>query len=270
VTPRFFETMGIPLRLGRDFSPLDGSGAPKVAIINESIARQFSGANPIGRHVGFGGPPDMEVVGVIADSKYNGIRDAIPNTIYLPAGQSQTIAAERTLHVYTTINPANLAAAVREQIRSLDQNLPVKISLFSDLVDERLVQERLVATLSGFFGGLALLLASVGLYGVMTYNVQRRTREIGIRMSMGAGRPQVLWMVAREALGLIVAGVILGLPAAQGAARLVSSMLFGLTPGDPATVLGATGLLAVTGLLAALLPACRAAQVDPLVALRYE
>jgi predicted permease len=272
VTPRFFETMGIPLRLGRDFSPLDRSGAPKVAIINESIAREFfDGGNPIGRHVGLGGPTDMEIVGVIADTKYNGIRDPIPNAIYLPAGQGQTyLSAERTLHVYTLTDPANIAAAVRQEIRALDRNLPAKVSLFSELVDENLVQERLLATLSGFFGGLALLLASVGLYGVMAYNVQRRTREIGIRMSMGAGRPQVLWMVTREALGLIIAGVILGLPTALAASRLVSSMLFGLAASDPATVLAATGLLTITGLLAAFLPAYRASNVDPMVALRYE
>jgi ABC-type antimicrobial peptide transport system permease subunit len=189
----------------------------------------------------------------------------------LPAGQGQTyFSAERTLHIYTLTDPANLAAAVRQEIRALDRNLPAKISLFSELVDENLVQERLLATLSGFFGGLALLLASVGLYGVMAYNVQRRTREIGIRMSMGAGRWQVLWMVTREALGLIIAGVVLGLPAALAASSLVSSMLFGLTAGDPVTILGATGLLTLTGLLAAFLPAYRASHVDPMVALRYE
>jgi predicted permease len=271
VTPRFFETMGIPLRLGRDFSPLDRSDAPKVAIINESIAREFfDGGSPIGKHVGLGGPTDMEIVGVIADTKYNGVRAPIPDTIYLPAGQGQTMSAERTLHVSTLTDPANLAAAVRQEIRALDRNLPAKVSLFSELVDENLVQERLVATLSGFFGGLSLLLASVGLYGVMAYKVQRRTREIGIRMSMGAGRPQVLWMITREAIGLIIAGVILGLPAALAASRLISSMLFGLNASDPATMLGATGLLTITGLLAAFLPAYRASCVDPMVALRYE
>jgi predicted permease len=271
VTPRFFETMGIRLHLGRDFSPLDRSGGPKVAIVNESIVRDFfDGANPLGRHVGLGGPTDMEIVGVIADTKYRGIRDPIPNTLYLPAGQGQTMSPERTVHVSTLADPAAIAAAVRQEIRALDRNLPAKVTLFSHLLDENLVRERLIATLSGFFGGLALLLASVGLYGVMAYNVQRRTREIGIRMSMGAGRPQVLWMIAREALGLIVAGVIVGLPAAFAASRLVSSMLFGLTAGDPATILGATALLAATGLLAAFLPAYRASRVDPMVALRYE
>jgi ABC-type antimicrobial peptide transport system permease subunit len=180
------------------------------------------------------------------------------------------MSGERTLHVSTLADPGNLAAVVRRQIRALDPNLPARVSLFTDLVDQNLVQERLIATLSGFFGGLALLLASVGLYGVMAYNVQRRTREIGIRMSMGAGRPQVLWMVTREALGLIVAGVIVGLPVALAASRLVSSMLFGLTAGDPATMLGATGLLTATGLLAAFIPAFRASRVDPMVALRYE
>ena len=271
VSPRFFETMGIALRLGRDFSPFDQSGATKVAIINESIAREFfGGGNPIGRHIGLGGPTDMEIVGVIADTKYNGIRDPIPNTIYLPASQSDSLPAARTLHVNALADSAHLAAAVRQEVRALDPNLPAKVVRFSELVDEKMVQERLVATLSGFFGGLALLLAAVGLYGVMAYNVQRRRREIGIRMSMGAGRRQVLWMVTREALGLIVAGVLLGLPAALGASRVVSSMLFGLTASDPTTILGAAVLLTVAGQLAAFLPAYRASRVDPMVALRYE
>ncbi len=152
----------------------------------------------------------------------------------------------------------------------MDPNLPAKVVRFSELVDENLVQERLVATLSGFFGGLALLLAAVGLYGVMAYTVQRRRREIGIRMSMGAGRSQVVWMVTREALGLIVAGIILGLPAALAASRLLSSMLFGLTVSDPTTIFGAAGLLTIAGLLAAFLPAYGASRVDPMVALRYE
>ncbi|HLK66059.1 MAG TPA: ABC transporter permease [Bryobacteraceae bacterium] len=271
VSPRFFETMGIPLHLGRDFSELDRISAQKVAIINESIAREFfDGGNPIGRHIGLGGPTDMEIVGVIADTKYNGIRDPIPNTIYLPAGQGETLSAARTLHVSALTDSANLAAAVRHEIQALDPNLPAKIVRFSDLVDERLVQERLVATLSGFFGALALLLAAVGLYGVMAYAVQRRTREIGIRMSMGAERSQVLWMVAREAFGLIIAGVVLGLPVALAASRLVSSMLFGLTVTDPSTIVAATLLLLIAGQLAAFLPAYRASRVDPMVALRYE
>ena len=270
VTPRFLETMGIPLRQGRDFLARDRSGAPKVAIVNESIAREFFAGNAIGKHVGLGGPTDMEIVGVIADTKYNGIRAPVPNTIYLPESQARTYGTDRTLHIRTLNDPASMAAAVRQEIRMLDKNLPVKLSRFSELVDENLVQERLIATLSGFFGGLALLLASVGLYGVMAYNVQRRTREIGIRISMGAGRLQVLWMVVRDALGLIAAGIALGLPAALAASRLVSSMLFGLTATDPATLLGAAGLLMVAGIVAAFVPAYRASRVDPMVALRYE
>jgi predicted permease len=271
VAPRFFETMGIPLHLGRDFSPLDRSGAPKVAIVNETLAREFFAAgNPIGKHVGLGGPTDMQIVGVIADTKYNSIRAPVPNTIYLPAGQGQTMSADRTLHIRTLTDPANIAAAVREQIRALDRNLPAKVSVFSELVDENLVQERLIATLSGFFGALALLLASVGLYGVMAYNVQRRTREIGIRMSLGADRGAVLWMAMRECLVLVAAGIAIGIPASLWLSKLVVHQLFGVTQGDGPTIAAATLLLTAVAALAGYLPARRASRVDPLIALRYE
>ncbi len=270
VGPRFFETMGITIRFGRDFSPNDHAGSPKVAIINETIARKyFAGENPIGKHVGIGGAPDIEVVGVIADTKYRRLRETIPNTVYLPMDQAQR-GAERTLHVRTFAGPAGMAAAVREQVRALDKNLPVKISLFSDLVDENLAQERLVATLSGFFGGLALLLTAMGLYGVIAYNVQRRTREIGIRMSLGARHAAVLWMVLRDCLLLAGLGVAAGVPASFWLSRLVARELFGVAPGDPATIAAAAAFLIVVAALAGYLPARRASRVDPMLALRYE
>jgi predicted permease len=287
VTPHFFETMGIPLHLGRDFSALDRSGAPKVAIINETIAREFftdgntGGSpagnpggkpvgNPVGKHIGLGGPTDMEIVGVIADTKYRDIRAPVPNTIYLPADQAQAMSAERTLHVRTFSDPGNIAAAVREQIRALDKNLPAKVSVFSELVDENLVEERLIATLSGFFGALALLLAAVGLYGVMAYNVQRRKREIGIRMSLGADRGAVLRMAMRDCLLMVAAGIVIGVPASLWLSKLVVHQLFGVTQGDGLTIAAATLLLTVVAALAGYLPARRASRVDPLIALRYE
>ena len=188
----------------------------------------------------------------------------------MPLGQATHLGSERTLHVRTFADPAGLAAAVREQVRVLDTNLPVDIRLFSDLIDEDLAQERLIATLSGFFGGVALLLTAMGLYGVIAYNVQRRTREIGIRMSLGARRAEVLWMVLRDCLLLAGLGVAAGVPASFWLSRLVARQLFGVAPGDLATVGAASGFLIVVAALAGYLPARRASRVDPMVALRYE
>ena len=273
VSPRFFETMGIALCAGRDFSPLDRAGAPKVAIINETIARKyFGGVNPIGKRVGLGNTPDMEVVGVIADTRYRGLREAVPNTLYLPLEQSQGGPAgpARTLHVHTAAGPGAIAPAVTAEIQALDRELPAKVSTFTDLIDASLVQERLVATLSAFFGALALLLAAIGLYGVMAFTVARRTREIGVRMSLGANRAAVLQLVLADSLRTVATGVLVGIPASLWLFRLVTRQLYGIAPGDPTTLAAAAAILfALTG-LAAYLPARRASQVDPMVALRYE
>ena len=273
VTSRFFETMGIAIRLGRDFSPQDRAGSPKVAIINETLARQsFAGQNPIGKHIGVGSlTPDLEVVGVIADTKYGGLRDPIPRTVYLPMSQAQLPRSPRTLHVRVSAHPADIAAAIRNQIRALDKDLPVmQVQMFSALVDRGLAQERLIATLSGFLGALALLLAAVGLYGVIAYGVQRRTREIGIRMSLGAEPGMVMRMVLRDCLIMVAAGAATGFPLGLWFSKLVASQLFGVSPGDPVTIVTATLLLFAVAALAGYLPARRASRVDPMVALRYE
>lgn len=216
VAPRFFETMQIRRRVGRDFSPRDRKGAPRVAIVNETLARTVFGAqSPLGRHIGAGiagGAADIEIVGVIADTKYGSLREAIPNTVYLPLGQTQA-GSERTLHVRTSGEPAAFASHIREQVRTLDPNLPVSITLFSEVVNRNLLQERLLASFSGFFGSLALLLTAVGLYGVIAYSTQRRTREIGVRMALGADQMSVRWMVLCDCLLLVGVGVAGGLPA---------------------------------------------------------
>jgi predicted permease len=289
VGPRFFETMGIPIRLGREFSSDDrataaaGSGAAgapstgshRVAIINETFARTyFAGKSPIGKHVGVGGA-DRQIVGVIADTKYRNLRESTAHTVFMPidqaAGELHT-GGERTLHVRTTfgLDPASIAAAVREQVRALDKNLPVEISLFSNLVDENLAQERLIAVLSGFFAGLALLLTATGLYGVIAYNVQRRTREIGIRMSLGAQRGEVLWMVLRDCMVLAGLGVAVGVPVSLWLSGFVARQLFGISPGDAGTIAGAAGCLVAVAAMAGYLPARRASRVDPMVALRHD
>ncbi len=277
VTPRFFETMGIRLRLGRDFSPQDLPGAPKVAIVNERFARQFfGGRNPIGKRIGVGGKTaELEVAGVIGDTKYRSLRGAPPATVYLPFDQvdpkGQPGSMARTLHIRASANQENLAALIEQQARALDRNLPVsRVTTFARIIDAQLVRERLIATLSGFFGALAMLLACVGLYGVMAYNVQRRTCEIGIRMALGATGSAVTRMVMRHSLAMVLAGVAAGLPMALWLSKLVKSLLFGVEPGDAATLAAAALLLVAVAALAAYLPARRAARIDPTVALRYE
>ena len=260
VTPRFFETMSIPLRLGV-ISHRPMAAARQGRVINESIARSLSRARTIGRHVGLGGPTDMEIIGVIADTKYNGIRDPIPNTIYLP-DPGPNISGERTLHKHAG-RPGEHRRRGAPEISALDRNLPAKISPSRTWMKNW--QERLIARFLASSGPARCWPRSD--CTAMAYNVQRRT-QIGIRMSMGAGRPQVLWMVAREALGLIAAGVR-GLPAALAASCKVSSMLFGLTLAIRDDAWG-DRTPTVTGLLAAFIPAYRASRVDPMVALRYE
>jgi predicted permease len=270
VAPRFFETMGIAIRQGRDFTRDDDSGSPKVAIINETIARKFfAGTNPLGRRIGVAESSGVEIVGIIADTKYRELRGTIPNTIYLPIAQAQ-VGGDRTVHIRTVGRPASVAAAVRAQVRALDKTLPVRIRPFAELVDEHLAQERLIAALSGFFGGLALLLTCIGLYGVIAYGVQRRTREIGIRMALGARRSTVLAMVLRDCAGVLAVGIAFGIPAGVWLTRLVSRQLYGVAPGDPATIAAMTASIAGVALLAALIPARRATRVDPTTALRAE
>jgi predicted permease len=270
VAPRFFETMSIAIRQGRDFTGGDDSRSPKVAIINETIARKFfAGTNPVGRRIGVAGSSGVEIVGVIADTRYRGLRQAVPNIVYLPIAQVPR-GADRTVHIRTAGPPASIADAVRAQVRALDATLPVRIRPFTDLVDEDLAQERLIASLSGFFGVLALALTSIGLYGVIAYGVQRRTREIGIRMALGARRSTVLGMVLRDCLGVVAAGIAIGIPASLWLTRLVTRQLFGVEPADPSTIATMTLSIAGVAFLAAVVPARRASRVDPSTALRTE
>ena len=271
VGPKFFETMGIAIRRGREFSPDDRPTTAKVAIVNETIARKyFDGTDPIGRRIEILGEKNVEIVGITGDTKYRALRAPVPNTVYLVMDQSRWSGGERTLHVRTAGDPAAMVAAVRAQVHALDRNLPVKVEPFSDLVDEDLAQERLVATLSGFFGGVALLLTAVGLYGVISYSTGRRTREIGIRMSLGARRAALVWMVLRDCLILVACGIGSGLIATYWLSRFVTRQLFEVTPADPATLALATMFLITVATLAAYLPARRASRVDPMVALRHE
>jgi len=269
VAPRYFETLGTPLLAGRDFTMADGLGAPKVAIINQTMARYyFRDANPIGRHVDMGGL--MEIVGVVADAKYLSLREKASRTLYVPCFQEE-LPWGPSVFVRTNLPGSAIAAPLRSAVRSLDRNVTFNsIGSFSQQVEQSLIRERMIALLSSFFGLLALLLASIGLYGVMSYSVVRQTNEIGIRVALGADRRDVLWMVLRETMLPVLAGVAIGFPVALVSMRWIRDQLFGLETTDPWTLAGA--VLAILGIaaMAGYLPARRAAQVDPMVALRYE
>jgi predicted permease len=285
VSPGYFATMGIPLLLGRDFTlkdehtvaPERGLNIPnfRVAIANEKFVKHYFGdANPIGRHIGFGMDPGtktpMEIIGVVKDAKYTSMRDEIPRQLFFPYLES-TVGGGMTAYVRTTGEPSQMFQALRGAVRRLDANLPVyKLRTVDEQMDQSLLTERLIAILSTVFGLLATVLAIVGLYGVMAYTVNRRTREIGIRMALGAVSSNVIWLVMREVVMLIGLGVAIGLPAAWGLSRLVQTQLYGITPNDPVTLAMATLSLVAVACAAGYIPALRATRVDPVTALHYE
>ncbi len=285
VSPGYFATMGIPLVLGRDFTikdertaaPEPGLNIPnfRVAIANEKFVKHYFGdANPIGRHIGFGMDPGtktpMEIIGVVKDAKYTSMRDEIPHQLFFPYLES-TVGGGMTAYVRTTAEPSQMFQALRGAVRRLDANLPLyKLRTVDQQMDESLLTERLIAILSTIFGLLATILAIVGLYGVMAYTVNRRTREIGIRMALGAVSSNVIWLVMKEVVTLIAAGVAIGLPAAWALSRLVQTQLYGITPNDPVTLAIATVSLAIVACAAGYIPALRATRVDPVTALHYE
>src|SRR5271156_4947940 len=275
VGPSFLGTMGIPLLNGREFSEADTGTSPKVAIINEAMARRFfAGRNPVGLHFGFGGGKDVkldiEVVGVVKDSKNVDVKKAASPFVFLPYAQSEH-AGNATFYVRTNQDPVALTVTVRNLIAGFDANLPVYgVKTLTAQVDEIMFTDRLVTIFSLCLGLLASLLAAVGLYGVMAYVVARRTREIGIRMALGATQQNVAWMILREIIGMLGAGLCIGLIAAYGIGRVVESLLFGVKASDPVVFVVAAGLLVAVALLAGWLPSRKAANVDPMVALRYE
>ena len=271
ISPDYFKTMEMPLVSGRGFTERDNQTAPKVAIINETAARKyFPNENPLGLRFGQSVEQSgqIEIVGVLRDAKYNSVRDDIPPTMYVPHLQGRPATV---FQVRTAGDPAAAIGAIREAVRQIDPNLPLMdVATQDEQIDKNLQQERVFAQAYAMFGGLAMLLASVGLFGLMLYSVARRTNEIGIRMALGARAGDVLRLVMSESMRLVAIGVAIGLAVALAAGRLVSSLLFGLGATDATTILVATVVMVAVSALAGYLPARRASRVDPLVALHYE
>jgi predicted permease len=268
---RFFETLGIPLVAGRDFTEMDGENAPQVVVVNETMARRFwPNQDPIGKRFRFFGEEFYrEVVGVARDSKYNRLTETNAPFIYLPS--LQNYADVGALHVRTTGDAAQMAAAVRGVAKELATNLPLlEVQTLSDRIDQSLDGQRSQTRLLAFFGLLALLLSSIGIYGVMAYSVAQRTREIGIRMALGARPQNVLSLVVSQGLALVTGGVALGLIAAFAVTRLIGSLLFRVNAADLTTFVAASLLLLGVAALASYLPARRATKIDPLIALRRD
>jgi predicted permease len=295
VGPRFFEAFSIPVLFGRGFhaedspsftpeprtgppstdgaAPQDLAG-PHFAIINEALVKKYlQGRNPIGARLSlteqYRSEGSYEIVGVVSDARYFGLRENTEPMVYVPVWR-QAVGG-RTLCIRTSNDPQQFIEIVRREASAIDGAIPLlRARTMEQQIDNNILQEKLVATLATFFGVVALLLASIGLYGVMAYAVSHRTREIGIRMALGAERSSVLWLVLRDALVMVVAGAAIGLPAALAVTRYASSLLYGITPRDPLSATGATLLLLTVALLASYLPAHRASRVEPNIALRAE
>ena len=274
VGPGFFETVEIPLLTGREFGWQDQAKSPPVAVVNQAFARRFfAGENPVGKRFGNAGPgssSQIEIVGVIGNAKYRDLREQPQPMFYLPLFQH---LEERPyqVHIRTAGDPAPAIAAMRREIQTMDQDISIDhVRTISEVIYGLLLHDRMFAFLASAFGLLALLLTSIGIYGVVAYQVTRRTGEIGIRMALGAQRGGVLWMIMRETLLVLAAGAALGLLAAVAAAQVLRSLLFGLGPSDPPTIVLAAAALAAAGALAGFLPARRAASLSPMDALRHE
>jgi predicted permease len=276
VGPDYFKTLQIPLLAGRDFDARDRGGAPNVAIVNQAFARQLlNGANPVGRRFWIEATPGAserlyEIVGLVRDTKYEDLREEFGPIVYDAAAQDAGSGPGAKVLIRSRMPQAQMVAAVNRVLGEINPAITVSFQGFKPMIEETILRERLMATLSGFFGLLALLLACIGLYGILSYGVASRTNEIGIRMALGAQRRDVSWLILREALWLVIAGVAVGLPMILACTRLAATLLFGLTPRDPASLIFAALLMLLVAILAGYLPSRRATRVDPIVALRCE
>ena len=279
VGPDYFDTVGVRLAAGRKFTPQDDQDHPGVAIVNESFARHyFPNENPLGQRMRPAPPgriwnnqrlTSFEIVGIVRDVKSAGLEAPSEPAYYLPA--SQAPLQDMTILVRTTTDPLSLVGPVRQAVLSIDPNQPISnVSTLERLVDDSIAQRRLNMLLMGLFGGLAMLLSAVGIYGLLSHAVTQRTQELGIRMALGAQVGDVLKLVLRQGMMLALAGEAIGLIGAFALTRLIRGLLFGVTPNDATTFIAVAGVLTIVALLACYLPARRATKVDPLIALRYE
>ncbi|HEX6164636.1 MAG TPA: ABC transporter permease [Vicinamibacterales bacterium] len=271
LSPGYFDTMGIKLLDGRDFRSSDIVENPRIAIVNRKFAQHFFGDKPaVGKRLGRGTGPntklDVEIVGVVEDSLYEGPREGVRRQVFWPA-----YGGSATFYVRTTQASSSAFDVIRNEVKRLDAGMPVyDVKTLQGQLDETLLTDRLIALLSAGFGLLATLLASIGLYGVMAFIVARRRKEIGLRLALGAEPAGVLWIVMREVLILLSIGLAVGVPAAIGLGRYVSSQLYGIEPNDPWMAFGTVLVLAAVSAAAGLIPATRASRIDPILALRYE
>ena len=272
IGPKYFQTMGIAFLQGRDFNTQDTEEHPPIVIVNEAfVQRHFPNGDVLGKRLSFNGPrgPFREIVGVVRTSKYRSLGEAPTPVAYMPLQQNHETGM--VLHVRTRVEPSSVAGVIRNEVQSLEKNLPIgNPELMSDRVSNSLYAARMGAILLAVFGGLALLLASIGLYGVMSFAVARRTRELGIRVALGARPGDVFRLVLRQGMTLVIAGLVLGIGVAVAVTRLLASFLYGVSTTDAFTFTAIPVLLTLVALLACYLPARRATRVEPLTALRYE
>jgi predicted permease len=275
VSPAYFSTLGIALLAGRDFSAADALSKQKVAVVNQLFAKQyFTGRNPVGHRIGMGAEPgtktDIEIIGVMKDAKYNNVRSPMGPQVFLDDDQNDDIQ-NINVYVKTTGDPRRMYAVLRRTVQQVDPNIPVfGVRTLAEQAAISIVRERLVASLAAAFALLATVLAAVGVYALIAYSVTRRTREIGIRMALGAGTQNLVWLVMREVLALVAAGACIALPVAWSLSRFVASQLYGVSPHDTISIIGATVLLSAVAALAGYWPARRALAINPIAALRSE
>jgi predicted permease len=276
VSSGYLNAMGIPLLVGRDFDLRDSVSSPRVAIVNQSFARQLGlGENPVGSHFRRENTPTepeiaVEVIGLVRDTKYIDLREDFRPTVFLCTDQNTGSRTGAEFVIRSSAPLPDAIAQARAAVAGMSPDITMDFHSFVGLIGESLIRERLLATLSSFFGMLAALIAALGLYGVMSYLVARRTNEIGVRMALGANRGAIVSLILRQSVGLLIAGLAAGLVLALAAARAVASLLFGLRPYDVGSLTLAVLLLAAVTLAASYLPARRASRLDPTAALREE